>query len=210
MPKKTTQSPIAKRFRGFLPVVVDVETAGFNPQRDALLEVAAVILQVEQGIWQPQETHFCHLVPFENANLDQEALDFIGVDPFHPFRFAVSEQEGLETIFQPIRKFVKLHGCSRAILVGHNPSFDLSFIMAACERTKVKNPFHRFSTFDTATLGGLAFGQTVLARAVRAAGVKWNNSEAHSAIYDAERTADLFCKVLNLWSKMYHSNVRER
>jgi len=203
MPKKRIPSPIAKRFRGFLPVVVDVETAGFNPERDALLEIAAVILQIdEQDLWQPQETHFCHLVPFKGANLDKQALDFIGVDPNHPFRFAVPELEGLETIFQPIRKSVKLHGCSRAILVGHNPTFDLSFIMAACERTKVKSPFHRFSTFDTATLGGLAFGQTVLARAVRAAGINWNNNEAHSAIYDAERTADLFCAVLNLWKQL--------
>jgi ribonuclease T len=202
MKKRITLSPIAKRFRGFLPVVVDVETAGFNPQLDALLEIAAVMLRIDnEGLWQPDETHFCHLVPFEGANIDKKALEFIGgVDPYHPFRFAVSEKEGLETIFKPIRQAVKAYGCSRAILVGHNPSFDLSFIMAAGSRTKIKIPFHRFSTFDTATLGGLAFGQTVLARAVPAAGIKWNNNEAHSAIYDAQRTAELFCAVVNLWN----------
>ncbi|MEN8220221.1 MAG: ribonuclease T [Pseudomonadota bacterium] len=194
--------PIAKRFRGYLPVVVDVETAGVNAKCDALLEVAAVILEVDnQGFWQPHETHFCHMIPFEGANLDKEALDFLGVDPYHPFRFAVPEAEGLETIFKPIRKAVKAHGCSRAILVGHNPSFDLGFIKAACYRTKIKSPFHRFSTFDTATLGGLAFGQTVLAKAVRAAGFDWDSNEAHSAIYDAQRTADLFCAVVNLWAR---------
>ena len=36
--------PIAQRFRGFLPVVVDVETGGFNEQTDALLQIAAVIV----------------------------------------------------------------------------------------------------------------------------------------------------------------------
>ncbi len=201
---KTTRSPMAKRFRGYLPVVIDVETAGINPKRDALLEIAAVILQMDnQGLWQRHQTHFCHIIPFEGANLDKKALDFLGgLDPYHPFRFAVSELEGLKTIFQPIREAVKAHGCSRAILVGHNPSFDLSFIKAACHRTEIKSPFHRFSTFDTATLGGLAFGQTVLARAVQVAGFGWENSEAHSAIYDAERTADLFCTIVNLWDKL--------
>lgn len=198
------RSPIAKRFRGFLPVVVDVETAGFNPERDALLEIAAVLLQInDEGLWQPYQTHFSHIVPFEGANLDKQALDFIGVDPYHPFRFAKKEVEGLETVFKPIRKAVKILGCSRAILVGHNPSFDLSFLNAASQRTGVKNPFHRFSTFDTATLGGLAYGQTVLARAVQAAGFEWNTSEAHSAIYDAERTADLFCAIINSWEKRH-------
>jgi ribonuclease T len=196
-------SPISRRFRGYLPVVVDVETAGFNPERDALLEIAAVMLRIDsQGLWQSYETHFCHLIPFEGANLDKKALEFIGgVDPYHPFRFAVPEAEGLKTIFKPISKAIKAHSCTRAILVGHNPSFDLSFLKAACDRTGFKMPFHRFSTFDTATLGGLAYGQTVLAKAVQRAGFPWESSEAHSAIYDAERTADLFCKVVNLWDQ---------
>lgn len=196
-------SPIAKRFRGYLPVVVDVETAGFEPKRDALLEVAAVLLQINSaGLWQRAETYFCHVTPFEGANLDHQALQFTGIDPFHPFRFAVPEEQALQTIFQPIRQALKTHGCSRAILVGHNPSFDLSFIQAACVRCQIKHtPFHRFSSFDTATLAGLAYGQTVLAKAVQAAGLEWDNDQAHSAIYDAERTADLFCKIVNLWGK---------
>ena len=200
---KTSKLPINKRFRGYLPIVVDVETAGWNPRRDALLEIAAVILKRDnRGFWQRDETHFCHIIPFEGANLDQEALDFLGgVDPYHPFRFAVPEAEALEMIFQPIRNALKNYGCSRAILVGHNPSFDLSFIKAACYRTKIKSPFHWFSTFDTATLGGLVFGQTVLAKAVHAAGFQWDSAEAHSAIYDAERTADLFCAIVNLWDQ---------
>lgn len=196
-------SPIARRFRGFLPVVVDVETAGFDPIRDALLEIAVVILNINEARqWQRQETHFCHVTPFAGANLDKAALEFTGIDPYHPFRFAVSEKEALKTLFKPIRETMKTKGCSRAILVGHNPSFDLSFIKAASERVGIQDsPFHPFSTFDTATLGGLAYGQTVLARAVKQAGFSWDSAQAHSAIYDAERTADLFCAVVNLWDK---------
>ena len=192
---------IRNRFRGFLPVVVDVETAGFNPKRDALLEVGAVIVGVDEvGEWQCQQTLSRHVLPFPGANLDEAALEFTGIDPYHPFRMAVSESEALEAMFDMVRKEVLVQHCSRAILVGHNPSFDLSFIQAAVKRCGIKrNPFHSFSTFDTATLGGLIYGQTVLARAVTAAGLAWDAESAHSALYDAERTAALFCNIVNRW-----------
>lgn len=192
---------IAGRFRGFLPVVVDIESGGFNPRTDALLEIAAVLLRVDEaGTWRPSTTHHCHVEPFPNANLEPAALEFTGIDPHHPFRMAVPEQEALKSIFDAVRKAVKANGCTRAVLVGHNPSFDLSFINAAVERTGLKrNPFHPFSSFDTATLGGLAYGQTVLARALEAAGLQWDSDQAHSALYDAERTAELFCTIINAW-----------
>jgi len=194
---------VAGRFRGFLPVVVDVETGGFNARTDALLEVAAVIVgRDEDGRWRREATHACHVEPFDGANIEAAALEFTGIDPYHPFRGAVSEAEALRTVFQPIRGAVKAAGCTRAVLVGHNPAFDLGFINEAVKRTGIKrNPFHPFSSFDTATLGGLAFGQTVLARAVQAAGMEWESDSAHSAIYDAERTADLFCTIVNLWDQ---------
>ncbi len=194
---------VAKRFRGYLPVVVDVETAGFNAQTDALLEIAAVLLTVnDEGDWVEEESITRHVQPFEGANLEQAALDFNRIDPEHPFRkeIAVSEKVALADIFKLVRAKLKAHDCTRAILVGHNPAFDISFLNAAVERSNIKrNPFHPFSTFDTATLGGLAYGQTVLSRAVEKAGIKWDSSEAHSARYDAERTAELFCKVINRW-----------
>ena len=196
-------SPVAGRFRGFYPVVVDVETAGFNPAEDALLELAVVFLQADtDGVWSPLEAVSKHIRPFPGANLDKAALEFTGIDPDHPFRreIAVSEKEALRDIFQATRKMTREHGCTRAILVGHNPAFDLSFVNAAANRAGLtRNPFHLFSTFDTATLGGLAYGQTVLSRAVLAAGREWEEEEAHSALYDAERTAELFCSIVNLW-----------
>ncbi|MBI5040367.1 MAG: ribonuclease T [Gammaproteobacteria bacterium] len=197
-------SRLGERFRGFLPVVVDVETAGFNPKTDALLEIAAVTLQMdERGMLSRLETIACHVEPFPGANLDPKSLEFTGIDPYHPFRFAKPEHEALEKIYRPVRQLVKECQCSRAILVGHNPSFDLAFIKAATQRAGIKrNPFHLFSTFDTATLGGLAYGQTVLARAVQAAGFEWDEKSAHSAVYDTERTADLFCAIVNQWQSL--------
>lgn len=192
---------IAQRFRGYLPVVVDVETAGLTAATDALLEIAAVTVRMDdEGIIYPHETHACHVLPFPGANLSPASLAFTGIDPYHPFRYALAEAEALQTIFKPVRHAIKASGCTRAILVGHNPSFDLNFINAAVARCGIKrNPFHPFSTFDTATLGGLAYGQTVLAQAARAAGLDWQESDAHSAIYDAQTTAELFCRVVNAW-----------
>ena len=195
------KTPIAKRFRGFLPVVIDVETAGFNAKRDALLEIAAVTLEIDDaGTIRRKETIACHVEPFPGANLDQESLEFTGIDPYHPFRMAKPEHEALEHIFKPVRRAIKDSGCNRAILVGHNAAFDLSFVNAAVTRTGIKrNPFHPFSTFDTVSFAALAYGQTVLARAVKAAGFDWDSEKAHSAVYDTERTADLFCAVINRW-----------
>jgi ribonuclease T len=208
MSEATVELPMASRFRGFLPVVVDVETGGFNARTDALLEVAAVLLGVDdRGHWQLAETHSCHVQPFPGANLEPSALEFNRIDPDHPLRLAVPEREALKKIFDPVRAAVKANGCTRAVLVGHNPSFDLGFVNAAVERTKYKrNPFHPFSTFDTATLGGLAYGQTVLSRAVEAAGIDWDGRDAHSAIYDAEKTAELFCTIVNRWTDLTRGN----
>jgi ribonuclease T len=195
---------IARRFRGFLPVVVDVETAGFDPQRHALLEMAAVIIRMRpDGTLEPAAPLACHILPFVGSEIDPRALAFNGIDPDHPFRDAVAEHEALARILTPIRRAVKSTGCNRAILVGHNAHFDLGFLAAAVERTGFKrNPFHAFSVFDTVSLAGLMFGQTVLAKAARAAGLGWQNSEAHSAIYDAEQTARLFCTIINRWQAL--------
>ena len=200
-PPTAGKRPEARRFRGFLPVVVDVETAGFTAETDALLEIAAVLLEVDgQGRWVRKATHSCHVQPFEGANLDPASLEFNGIDPDPPLRFAIPERDALHKIFRPVREHVKVTGCSRAVLVGHNPAFDLGFINACVKRTGFKrNPFHPFTMFDTATLAGLAYGQTVLARAVDAAGLEWDARDAHSAIYDAEMTAELFCAIVNRW-----------
>lgn len=190
---------MARRFRGFLPVVVDVETGGFNATRDALLEIAAVLITITpEGRLARGETHAYHVRPFEGANLEPASLAVNGIDPFHPLRPAIDERDALHRVFRDVREAIRLQGCKRAILVGHNANFDLSFLNAAVMRTEIKrNPFHPFSCFDTVTLAGAALGQTVLAKAAMVAGMEWDSASAHSAAYDAERTADLFCQVCN-------------
>lgn len=195
---------MAARFRGFLPVVVDVETGGFDAERHALLEIAAIPLEMdEDGSVRPGATAATHVVPFPGSQVDPKALEITGIDLDHPFRDAAEERVALDRIFKPVREAMRRHGCQRAILVGHNANFDLSFLNAAVRRTGHKrNPFHPFSCFDTVTLAGVAYGQTVLARALQAAGLSWNSDEAHSAVYDTERTAELFCLIVNRWQRL--------
>jgi len=195
------------RFRGFLPVVVDVETGGFIAATDALLEIAAVMIEIDAaGRLVRGATHRQHVRPFEGARLDPASLAVNGIDPWHPLRIAATESDALGAIFGEVRRAVREQQCTRAILVGHNASFDLGFVNAAVARAGIRrNPFHPFSCFDTATLAGVAFGQTVLSRASLAAGLGWDAEEAHSAVYDAERTADLFCVVCNQFRPLYQA-----
>ena len=196
---------MSERFRGFLPVVVDVETGGFNCKTDALLEIAAVLVDFsDNGLLTRGETHRYHVKPFPGANLEPASLAVNGIDPDHPLRPAIDERDALQRLFREVRQAIRTSGCNRAVLVGHNAAFDLGFLNEAIDRSAIKrNPFHPFSCFDTATLCGVAFGQTVLSRAVAAAGFEWDESSAHSAAYDAEITADLFCEIVNRFQPVY-------
>lgn len=202
--EKGQSTPFSERFRGFMPVIIDVETGGFNPRTDALLEIAAVTLDMDdEGDLVIDDTYSFHLDPFEGANIEQSALDFTGIDLDSETRMAVPESLALADMFQAIRRKIKQYECTRAIMVAHNAHFDLSFVNAASERCEIKrNPFHPFSCFDTATLAGLAFGHTVLAKACQLANIEFSNREAHCAAYDAQKTAELFCRIVNKWKHM--------
>ena len=195
---------IKKRFRGYFPVVVDVETAGFNAKTDALLEIAAVTLKMdEQGFLHPDKTFHHHVQPFAGANLEKAALDFNGIDPYCALRGAIEESEAMKELCKDIRKEQKAADCQRSIIVAHNAAFDQGFVNAAIERSNIKRtPFHPFVSFDTTTLAGLALGQTVLVKACMAAGIEFDQKEAHSALYDTQKTAELFCYIVNKWKTL--------
>lgn len=199
-----TKSPMAQRFRGYLPVVIDVETAGFNAKTDALLEIAVITLKMnDKGYMEKDDVIHFHVAPFEGANLEKSALEFNGIDPSSPLRGAVSEKEAMTEICKRVRKAQKQQGCQRSVIVAHNAAFDQGFVNAAIERTGIKrSPFHPFVSFDTTTLAGLALGQTVLAKACKAANMAFEASEAHSALYDTDKTAELFCLIVNRWKDL--------
>lgn len=202
--KKDLQSAINKRFRGFYPVVIDIESAGFHAQTDALLEIAIITLKMNRLGWlKIDDTLHFHIVPFPGSIIKEESVAFNKIDPFNPLRGAVSEKNALKKIFQLVRKKIKINKCKKGILVAHNATFDHNFLMAASKRSKIiKNPFHPFTTFDTAALSGLILGQTVLAKACQSAGIPFDTTQAHSALYDTMQTAYLFCELVNRWKRL--------
>lgn len=209
-PGAAPASLMASRFRSFLPVIVDVETGGFNSATDALLELAACTVAFDEDGWLriDERVHF-HVEPFPGANIEDAALAITGIKPFNPLRAAVKECDALGRMFKVVRQAIKAQGCTRAVLVGHNAHFDQGFLNAAIARCGIKrNPFHPFSVFDTATLGGAVVGQTVLRRAVEAVGLPWDDAEAHSARYDAQITAELFCHMINALRPVYEQQTQ--
>ncbi|WP_414830252.1 ribonuclease T [Alteromonas sp. H39] len=197
-------SQLSSRFRGYFPVVIDVETAGFNASTDALLEIAAVTVKMNaDGMLVPDQTFHQHITPFEGANLEPAALEFNGIKPDCPLRGAIDEAEAMKALCKAIRKAQKAAGCQRSVIVAHNATFDQSFVNAAIERSNIKRtPFHPFVSFDTTSLAGLAVGQTVLVKACQAAGIAFDQKEAHSALYDASRTTELFCYIVNRYKSL--------
>lgn len=199
---KQDKTPLAKRFRGFMPVVVDVETAGFNAQTDALLEIACIpILMNDDGKLYQGDALNAHIEPFAGANINPSSLEFTGIKLDSPFRKSIAqdEKQAIRKIFKALKDIKNSHGCRQCILVGHNAHFDLAFLNAVIARTNSKNhsPFHAFSVLDTVSLSALAYGHTVLARSCHLAGIDFDNDHAHSALYDTQKTAELFCQIFN-------------
>ena len=138
--------------------------------------------------------------------MHEKAMQINGIDVEHPFRFAISEEEALKGLDLFARQALARYHCRRALLVGHNAHFDLSFLNAARKRCQMKNnPFHAFTCFDTATLSGAVLGKTVLAKALLAAGLSHDKHEAHSALYDTQQTAALFCELCRRIPQLEHN-----
>lgn len=191
---------MSTRFRGYLPVVVDLETGGFDASSHAILEMAAVEVVFEGDRLVPGERWQQAVAPYPGSRMDPAALKVTGIDPDDPGRGAIDEADAFREMFRIIRRAMKREGCQRAILVAHNAAFDHQFMRLAYERNDLKrSPFHPFSFIDTASLAAVAYGHTVLSEACSRAGIPFEASQAHSALYDAEKTAALFCTIVNRW-----------
>src|SRR5690606_1545008 len=102
------RTPMAARFRGYLPVVVDVETGGFNCATDALLEIAATTIGMDEGgFLYPEHSQYFHAESVTRANIAQAALDFTRIRLDHTLRMAVSEEHALTEIFRSLLKSLK-------------------------------------------------------------------------------------------------------
>ena len=194
---------MAGRFRGFLPVIVDLETGGFDAEKNAILQVAAVQVTFEEDQLVIADEWEKSVIPYMGSIIEPEALKVTGIVLSNENREAESEHAVLSEMFSIVRKAIKREECHRAILVAHNAAFDQQFMLRAAERNNIKrNPFHPFSFIDTASLAAVAYGHTVLREACLRAGIAFNQEKAHDALYDASRTAELFCSIVNGWEQL--------
>lgn len=180
--------------------MIDLETGGFECKKHAVLEIAIVLLDWKDNQIIPGVTHQWNIEPEAHLVVEAASLAVTGIDLSDPNRNAIQENQAVRECFKIIRRAVKSANCNRAILTAHNAHFDHGFVMEATERNEIKrNPFHPFSVIDTASLSALTLGHTVLSEACLRAGVNFENEKAHSAVHDAEATADLFCRIVNSW-----------
>ena len=186
------------RFRGYLPVVVDLETGGFDNGIHAVLEIAAATLDFADDRLVVGGRHRWAVTPHPDTAVEEASLKVTGIDLDDPGRGAISELAAVRALFRLVRTEVKRQGCQRAIVTAHNAHFDHGFIHAAAKRNGVKrSPFHPFSVLDTVALAAVHYGHTVLSETCGRAGIGFDAEQAHSAAYDAEVTAELFCAVVN-------------
>ena len=187
-----------ERFGGLLPIVVDMETSGINPDSNAILELASIVLYLNDKLDLQCGNFFsCHVRPFPSSKIDPSSMYINTIEIENPFRLALSEEEAINRLFRFVYMNLRNFGCRKAVLVGHNANFDLAFLESARKRYKIDSPFHTFTVIDTATIGAVFYGKTVLANVVNASNMRFNPKLAHSAIYDAKITTDLFCSVTN-------------
>ncbi len=78
---------LKNRFRKYLPVVVDIETGGFDPIVNAILEIAITLIEEKENKFVPGETFRHHIQPFEGSIVEKESLEFTKIKLDHPLRF---------------------------------------------------------------------------------------------------------------------------
>ncbi len=196
----------SRRFRGFLPVVIDVETGGFHlaaPTRCWRSPPSSSRWTTPAGCAAARRMRFT-CKPFEGARLDPVSLEVNGIDPWHPLRPAIDEADALQRLFREIRTAIRAH----ALPARHSrrattrPSIWASSTRRSSAPASSAIRFIRSRASTPRRSAASALGQTVL-RARRAAGGHRMGSAAARtrAAYDAERTADLFCHICNLHAR---------
>ena len=200
-----SHSEINQRFRRFLPVVIDIETGGLDYRTAPILEIALYFLKMENAELQLDDYIHFHIKPFTGSQAEEKSIEFIGYES-EKIPHMEEEHTAFSSICESVKKRIIKENCVRAILVGHNAHFDLSFFNAAIKRCQLKSPFHTFSTLDTVSTSALLFGHTVLCQACKLADIEWDNQQAHNALYDCKKTATLFCQSINQIQQFYNDN----
>ena len=191
----------SKRFRGFLPVVIDVETGGFHSRTDALLEIAAVIIEVDAaGRVRRGATHAFHVKPFEGS---RHGSGLARGQRHRPLAPAAPGHR---------RSAMRCSGCSaRSAPPSARTAAGAPFSWATTPRSTWDSSTPRWSAPASSAIPSTRSPASTPRRwpARRWARRCWRGRRScrrHRLgqprrrirrVYDAERTADLFCHVCN-------------
>ena len=157
-------------------VVFDIETTGFSPVKDKIIEIGAV--RVEKGQITARFSEFVNPrvpIPFRIENLT-------GINDG-----MVADAEPIEVILPKFMQF-----CEGASLVAHNADFDMSFIMRNCELLGIEREFTYADTVGMARFLLPGLNRFKLDTVAKAVGVRLDNH--HRAVDDANCTAEIFVK----------------
>ncbi len=164
-------------------VVFDIETTGFSPVTNRIIEIGAV--KVEDGQITDRFSTFVNPevpIPFEIEKLTSINDSM------------VMDAETIEVVLPRFLDFV-----GNAVLVAHNANFDVSFIRENAERQQIPVNFTYVDTVGIARM--LLTGQAKYTLDAVAKTLKISLENHHRAVDDAECTAEIFMKFINMLEK---------
>ncbi len=161
-------------------VVFDIETTGFSPNVNKIIEIGAV--KVEEGKITDKFSTFVNPqvpIPFRIEELTSINDDMV---------------VGAPTIDVVLPQFMEF--CEDCVMVAHNADFDMSFIIHNCNELGIR---HNFTYVDTVALARILLtklNRYKLDTVAKAVGVSLENH--HRAVDDAGCTAEIFVKFVQM------------
>ena len=159
-------------------VVFDIETTGFSPVKNKIIEIGAV--KIEKG---EITDHFS-----------------VFVNPKVPIPYEITKLTGIqdsmvldaESIEEVLPKFLDF--CQGAVLVAHNANFDMSFILENCKRQGFSTEYTYVDTLGLARVLLPAQGKHTLDAVCKTLKISLENH--HRAVDDAKATAEIFLRFI--------------
>lgn len=161
-------------------VVFDLETTGFSPIQNQIIEIGAV--KVQKG------------------KITERFSTFVNPDVPIPYRIEqlTGINDGMVMVSPKIDVILPqfLEFCTGAVLVAHNASFDMSFLEENCRRLGIEKEFTSVDTVGLARVLLPALNRFKLDTVAKALGVSLQNH--HRAVDDAGCTAEIFEKFIKM------------
>ncbi len=171
---------------------LDLETTGFDVEKQEIIEIGVVIINQQNGILCDILEEFeIKIQPEHIETADAEALSINGYNEAD-WMFAVSLKQAMEMLSE------KTKDC---VMVAHNVSFDYSFLAKAFSITGVENKMF-YAKIDT-----ISFAFAKLHKLENAPRLNLKslceyfgveNDRAHTALADTRATVEVYRKLLEL------------